>query len=103
MSERELSEQANSLPLQIVGQTGPDVRDGQGRFESRWLMSHGGPSQKLSARAAGGMVAPGPRAKNATRSAGRFGETSLPTEFIDPLGHLSKALEVEKVRSANER
>jgi len=49
------------------------------------------------------MVAPEARAKKATRSAGRFGGTSLPTEFVDPLGHVSKALEVEKVRSVNRR
>jgi hypothetical protein len=61
------------------------------------------PLGSAGTRAAGGILAPEPRAKNPDVSAGRFGEASLPTEFLDELDHLPQPLEVEEVSRGDGR
>ena len=42
----ELSEEADGPLLQVAGQAGPDMREGDGRLGRRRMTTHGGPSRK---------------------------------------------------------
>jgi hypothetical protein len=103
LNVRELGEQADSTLLQFAGQVGPDVRDGAGRL-GRWRMTaHRDPSPKGDGQDDEGHPSPQRGRGAASSSARGAGETSLLAEGVDELRHLTQALEIEKMASADWR